>query len=228
VSWISGTPGVATVSVGGLVTPVAEGATTVTVTKGSIVATAEITVTAAELVSISLTPDAPSTPLGLTIQMIATGTYTDGGRRALSDVSWTSVTTSVATVSSGGLVTPVAEGTTTVQATAGGLAAVDIELRVRPAEMTTIELRYRDVLKVNTTSSISVTGVYTDGTKKDITYLPLEYTSGNDEIVKFQYGSQSGSMLAVGPGSTRILVHVPIEYGGITANAPMQVVASTR
>jgi hypothetical protein len=207
VSWISETPEVATVSTSGLVTPVSPGTTTLTVTKGNIDATAEITVTAATLVSIALTPDAPSTPLGQTIQIIATGTYTDGEMRPMTDVSWTTETASVATVSSSGLVTPVAEGTTTVTATRWNGYAVDIELTVTPAELVDIEVGGARELKVGEyINGFSVTGVYTDGTRESLNGRPIRYLSSRPDLAEFRYGSNNGALYAKRPGDTEITI----------------------
>ena len=60
--------------------------------------------TAAALESIAVTPANPSIAKGLTEQFTATGTYTDGSTQTSpSPVTWASATTSVATITSGGL-----------------------------------------------------------------------------------------------------------------------------
>ena len=59
-----------------------------------------VTVTAAALTSIAVTPASPSVAKGLTEQFTATGTYTDGTTANLtSQVTWASATASVATIS---------------------------------------------------------------------------------------------------------------------------------
>ena len=59
-----------------------------------------LTVTAAALTSIAVTPANPSVAKGLTQQFTATGTYTDGSTPNLtSQVTWASATASVATIS---------------------------------------------------------------------------------------------------------------------------------
>ena len=69
------------------------------------------------LVSIAVTPANPSIAVGKQQQFTATGTYSDGSKKDLtSSANWTSSAPSVATISSGGLATGVAAGTTTIQA----------------------------------------------------------------------------------------------------------------
>ncbi len=57
---------------------------------------------------------------GKTVQMTATGTYNDGSTKTItSGVFWSSGTTTVATVSSSGLVTGVGPGTSTITGSSG-------------------------------------------------------------------------------------------------------------
>ena len=82
-----------------------------------------MTVTAAVLVSIAVTPANPSIAVGQQQQFTATGTYTDGSHQNLTGTAiWTSSATSVATISAGGLANAVAAGTTTIKATSGSIS----------------------------------------------------------------------------------------------------------
>ncbi len=76
----------------------------------------------ATLVSMAVTPINALIPAGAQQQFTATGTYKDGSHRNLSSAAtWTSSSPSVATISSGGLVTGVAAGSATIQATSGSI-----------------------------------------------------------------------------------------------------------
>jgi hypothetical protein len=97
------------------------------------------TFTASPLSSISVTPANPSITKGKTQQFTATGVYADGTARDITDiVSWSSSTTSVANisnaVSSNGLATLVAVGTTTIAASSRGLSG-STTLTVTPAPL---------------------------------------------------------------------------------------------
>ena len=68
------------------------------------------------LVSIAVTPVNPSISTGNQQQFTATGTYSDGSRQNITNsVTWTSSVPSAATISSSGLATGVATGSTTIQ-----------------------------------------------------------------------------------------------------------------
>src|SRR5262249_57642310 len=79
---------------------VAGGPVTITATQGGISGTAQLTVTAASLQSISVSPGLASVPAGLTQQFTATGHYSDGTTQGLTaSASWSSSNASIATVS---------------------------------------------------------------------------------------------------------------------------------
>jgi hypothetical protein len=84
---------------------------------------ANLTVTAAVLTSIAVTPANPSIADGGTIPLTATGTYSDGSMKNLTtQVSWTSSSDSLATVentTTAGLVTGTGVGSPTITATLG-------------------------------------------------------------------------------------------------------------
>ena len=74
------------------------------------------------LVSITVTPANPSILVGARQQFTATGNYSDGSHQDLtSSATWTSSYPSVATITSTGLATGVAAGSTTIKATSGSI-----------------------------------------------------------------------------------------------------------
>src|SRR6202012_4038405 len=104
---------------------------------------ASLTVTAAALVSIEVTPVSPSIALGTTQQLVATGVYTDHSTRNLtSQVAWTSRATWIATVSndkgSVGLVAPVTVGSSQISASLSGVTSNNVTLTVTPATLVSI------------------------------------------------------------------------------------------
>ena len=130
VGWTSSEPNVATITQGGLVTGVATGTATMTVTDQGVTATANVTVTPMNVTSISITTTQGSTnpqstatisgaPATLQFYAYANGNNIEDLTQA---VTWSSSNTSVATISSGlttgnGLATSVAAGTTNITAT---------------------------------------------------------------------------------------------------------------
>src|SRR5204862_791626 len=81
----------------------------ISATLGAISGSTVMTVAAAVLQSIAVTPASPSVPKGMAVQFTATGTYSDSSTQDLtSQVTWASATSSVATISAAGLATAVA------------------------------------------------------------------------------------------------------------------------
>ncbi|MCF8208340.1 MAG: Ig-like domain-containing protein [Rhodoferax sp.] len=110
----------ATIS-GGLLKGVLVGADSVTATLGSIVGTVGITVSPI-LKSLAVSPMKPTIEVGTSVQMTATGTYSDGSVAAVSkDLTWTAIGTPVqVSVSASGLVTGLVVGAAnSVQAKVG-------------------------------------------------------------------------------------------------------------
>ena len=95
--WSSSNSVVAVVNNTGLATGFATGSSTIQVALGSVAGSTTLTVTAAVLSSIAVTPPNPSISDGTTQQFTATGTYTDGSTQNLTNsVTWLSSNTSVA------------------------------------------------------------------------------------------------------------------------------------
>jgi Bacterial Ig-like domain (group 2)/Putative Ig domain/Galactose oxidase, central domain/Kelch motif len=123
VAWASDTPAVATINASsGLATAVAVGSSAITATLGSVSGSAALDVTAAVLESIiSINPTACGA--GLSTQLVATGTYSDGTTTNVTSLAnWMSSTPTVATVNpTTGLATCVSTGSTTITATVGSV-----------------------------------------------------------------------------------------------------------
>jgi len=122
VAWTSGSPLVGTVlSTTGVATGVSAGTATITATSGTKSGSATMTVPAATLVSIAVTPATATVPIGLTQPFVATGTYSDATTVNISNaVAWTSGSPLVGTVlSTTGVATGVSAGMATITATSG-------------------------------------------------------------------------------------------------------------
>jgi len=104
-TWTSDTPAVATISSSGNITAVAAGTATITAKSGSKSATAVVIVTTAKFSSFTLSPAKVTLLSGKSQQLTPTVTLGDSTPPDVSAIlTWTSDTTNVATVSSGGLV----------------------------------------------------------------------------------------------------------------------------
>jgi hypothetical protein len=121
VTWATSNTAVATVSTSGLATGVKQGTATISAASGTVTGSTSLAVGPPNLVSISVAPQSPSIPAGQTQQFTATGSYTDGSTQNLSSVTWSSGTTSVATISTAGLATAVTTGTSVIEAADGSI-----------------------------------------------------------------------------------------------------------
>ena len=119
VTFSSNHTNIATVSAEGIVTGVAAGSARITATaeaanSGTVTAYVDITVTTIAVTGVTLNKNATSLTVGGTEQLTATIAPSNATNQ---NVNWASDTTSVATVSSSGLVTAVAAGTSTITVT---------------------------------------------------------------------------------------------------------------
>src|SRR5262249_45625233 len=151
VNWSSSNSGIATVSnsqpTKGLVTGVGVGNTTISASLGGATGSSTITVTSASLTSITVSPD-PTVAKGTTVQMTATGNFSDGAiRNRTHQMSWTSGNNAIAEVSnasgSQGLVNGLSVGSTPITATLDGVSGSST-VNVTAATLTSIVVAPKD------------------------------------------------------------------------------------
>ena len=170
--WTSSNTAVATVvAATGVATAVAPGSTTIVVTSGGMSASATLTVTAATLNSISLTPVHPSVPKTLTLQLKALGIYSDGTTADLTQsVAWSSGGANATVDADSGLVTAVnVDPSVTITATWQGKTPT-VNVAVTAPVLRSIDLTPLSVsLLSGQTSQLKATGNFSDGTTQDLT-----------------------------------------------------------
>jgi len=122
VTWQSSATNVATVNSSGVVTGKIAGTATITATSEGKSGTSSLTVFAAvaPIATITVTPANPSIAAGGTRQMTATIKDAAGNVLTGRTVTWSSGTTTVATINSNGLVTAIRTGTSLITATSEG------------------------------------------------------------------------------------------------------------
>src|SRR5688572_10959845 len=123
VTWSSSAASVASVSGSGLVTAHALGTATITAASGSKSGVATINVIPPPIASITVGPTNDTLLVGETVQL--TATMRDAANNVVTDrtVTWTSSSTTIASVSGSGLVTAVGDGLATITASADGRSA---------------------------------------------------------------------------------------------------------
>jgi uncharacterized protein YjdB len=129
-TWISSDPTVAIVTATGSATPIKAGKVTVTATYLGVSGTATLTVSSATLASISIAPSPVTVAVNGSVQLVATGLYSDSTTIDLTNVAtWTSSANAIATVSdaagSRGLLTALGSGSATVTVYFGTSSATD-------------------------------------------------------------------------------------------------------
>ena len=226
VTWLSSDTGVATVSnaVGsnGLATTTTVGSSTISASLGGVSGSTLLTVTAATLVSIDVTPVAPSVAKGLTRQFTATGVYTDSSTQDLTtSATWTSSNTGVATVSnaagSNGLATTTAVGGSTISASVGGVSG-STALTVSAATLVSIQVAPSVAnLPNGLTRQFTATGVYTDNSTQDLT-TAVAWVSSNTGVATVSNAAGSNGLATIaGVGTTTISASV----GGVSGSTSL-------
>jgi uncharacterized protein YjdB len=204
-TWTSTATSVATVSSVGLATGIAQGSATITATSGTISGSGALTVTAAVLTSIAVTPVNPSFALGTTLPLIATGTYSDGSTLVLtSSVTWSTGDVTIATVNNQGVATGVDLGSTTVTATLGAIRGATT-LTVSPAALVSIAVTPAiPVIPLGTTEQFTATGTYTDGSTQNITGT-VQWSSDTPAVATISNTAPTqGLASSVGQGTATI------------------------
>ena len=114
---------------------------------------------AGSLSSIALSPANSSIASGATQQFVAVGTYSDGSTADItSQVTWTSSNSAVASISTSGLASAIAGGTTTIKATSGSISSsTTLTVQVTTLGITTTSLP-GGFLNVSYSSSLTALG----------------------------------------------------------------------
>jgi trimeric autotransporter adhesin len=167
------------------------------------------------LSSIFITPASATIAVTNTVQLTATGIYSDGSQNKIQgeNVGWTSAETNIATVTSpGGLVTGVATGTSTITASSQGVSAT-ASVTVTPSNITSLVITTTQG-STSPQSTATISGApatlqfYAYGnmlSSNDLTQAAT-WTSSNTSVATISSGLTSGNGLAtsVAAGTTNI------------------------
>ncbi len=169
VNWSSSQPGVAAIDAAGLASAMDTGTTVITANAGTVSATASLDVTAAVLTSVLVTPAAPSSGIGGTVQFNATGAYSDGATQDLTTTAtWTSSSAVIATINAGGLATAVSAGPATITATFDGVSG-STTLTVTAATLQSITvLPAGAIIAPRAKIQFTALGSFSDGTQRTV------------------------------------------------------------
>ena len=192
VTWSTDSTTIATIDSTGKLAGHSIGGTTVHATQGAITADLPISVTAGVLVTLAITPNpVPELPKGLTVELHAIGTFSDGVDNDVTDmVVWAATEPAIATVNSTddkGLVTSMAtSGATNILATfnaSHGTFTDTVTVMAAPAVVVRVEIDPESLsLPLGRDDSLTCTAVYSDATEMDVTAVAT-WDSADDAIV---------------------------------------------
>ena len=196
-TWTSSDGAVATVSAGGLVSGISPGTVTLGATIEGVSGTASGTVALPVLQSISVLPSPFSVAKGQTVQLSATGAYSDGSTANLTaTATWTSSDGAVAPVTTTGRVSGTATGTATVTATRDGVSGSATGTVTPPVVvLVTVKPAQADVTAGGPPVSFTASALYSDLTVADVTALAAWGSSAPDQV-----GVVAG-VASAGPGA---------------------------
>jgi uncharacterized protein YjdB len=215
----SDTPAVATVT-GNVVTAVAAGNATITATVNGLSAAAKITVTAATIQSIAVTPPTATTGVGGTIDFVTIATLSDGSHQNITTtVAWSSSNMAVASIAASGRAQGLAAGDTTIRATFNGLVGT-AQLHVTAATLVSIALTpTMPVYGTSVTFPFTAIATYSDASIADVTATAM-WASSDTNIVTI---TAAGVATTVTAGTSV----VSATLNGVSGNTTVTVTAAT-
>lgn len=199
--WTATPATVATVAPLGVVSAHAAGIADLSATVGELTGHGTITVTAATLTGLEISPAAVNIGVGADVQLAAIGMFSDGSQVDLTaQVAWSITGIGSAVITSGGLVTSPDAGVGIATAMLGALSA-HAAVVITAASLTQIQVPAMLSLPAGRTIDLSPIGLYSDGTTSPL--LNATFSSSNTAVASVSAG---GKITANGPGSADITV----------------------
>jgi uncharacterized protein YjdB len=167
------------------------------------------------LSSITVTGGSSSVLAGATVQLKATGTYSDSTTKDLTaTATWSSSDTSIATVSATGMATGVKSGAVTIKATSGTVAG-SMGLTVDAPTITSITITppSSTAVPLGATLQLAATGTFNNSTSGDVT-SQVTWASSNDAVIHVD--SASGLATATASSGT---ADITATSGSVTSAA---------
>ena len=209
VAWASSTSSIAKTSGdAGNFSGVSTGTARITAIIGSIVGFTDLTVSAATLTSITLSPTSVSMASGYTRQFSATGHFSDSSSQDITNaVIWQSSDPTVASIDNAinhGLLTTLAAGSTTVTASLSGISqGTGVTVSAATLSSITIQLP-NSPMNAGTEQSATATAHYSDSTSLDVTNA-VTWSSSDDSVALISNATnEHGLITALGAGSTTL------------------------
>jgi hypothetical protein len=205
VTWLSSNTQVATVYANGLATGIAAGSAGITATLGGV--TSQATSLAVQpLSSIAISPASPNNlAVGAAQHFTAVGTFADGSLMDITaQVTWSSATANIATITAGGVVTGVKTGTDKITAALAGITSQPVSVNVISLSAISVAPSSPANIGVGSTQHFTATGSYSDGSTTDFT-SQVVWSSSDSTVVTIASG---GIATAVGGGTAKITASI--------------------
>src|SRR5579864_154582 len=156
------------------------------------------------LAGIQITGQSANLVVGQSQQMTAIGVYADKSQQDLTNaVSWSSSNTSVASISSGGMVTATNSGQTAITATSHGVTG-SFNLTVAPALVSIAVTPVNPTNARQTTLQFTATGTYTDKSSQNLT-ASVTWSSSVTSVATISTAAPTNGLAsAVSAGTTTI------------------------
>ena len=216
VRWSSSSPNIVAITPGGVAQAKGVGTANVIAALGEISGTQALTATAAALNTITVSSSQALLPVGTTTQLTASGTYSDGTTQDLTaSVRWSSSSPNIVAISPGGVAQAKGVGTANVIAALGAVSGTQA-LTATAAALNAITVSSsQSLLPVGTTTKLTASGTYSDGTTQDLTAF-VQWWSSSQQIVTI---SGAGVASAIAIGSAKVVA----TSGGVSGSALLAV-----
>ncbi len=169
-SWATSQVSIAMVNASGAVTGMTAGTAQISASYQGISGSDVVNIQAATLVSIAIIPGNAAIGKSKTLQLIATGTYSDGTQQDVTaTATWTTSQPTIASVNAGGIVAGLTAGNVQIFAAYEGVIGTDA-ITVQPATLVSIAVSPNSpAIRKSKSVQLGAVGTYSDGTQQDLT-----------------------------------------------------------
>jgi len=213
-AWSSSDPTIATVNSKGLVTSFTSGTVDIYATFNGVSGFATLTVDAATLSALQLSPGISDMAVGDVQKFSVTGLMSDGSKYAYraQDVVWSSSNPAIATVDDSGWATAVAQGSVDIYASLSSGEQASAALTVNANTLTGLQFHAStQALPVGQDYVYRVTGTYSDGSSGVLNAKQVGWSSSDPTVLSIK-----GSGLATGQAAGTATVTATV--GGQTVS----------
>ncbi len=216
-TWSSTDTTVATVSATGLVKSLKAGNLGISASLNGVSGGSILTVTRAQLQTITVTPSLTSVPAGLPVQLTVTGNYSDGTSQAITPNIWMTEGSFTASVDSKGVFTSSETGSMGVSAAFGGVTG-RTKIEVTAAVLQSVQVTSASVsVAAGLTQQFTAKGFYSNGSSQVIS-SPVWKSSDNTLATV----SASGLVQSLKAGN----ITVSATFKGLSGSAPLNVTSA--